>query len=299
MEHSHHHEHNHSHDSAKNIGVAFCLNFSFTIIEFIGGIITNSVAITSDAIHDLGDSLSLGLAWYFQKLSKKGSNKLYSYGYKRFSLLGAIVNSVILVVGSIFILAEAIPRIFEPEETSAEGMFILAIIGIAVNGAAVLRTRRGTSINERVVSLHMLEDVLSWSAILLGSVLIYFTGLTIFDPVLSIAISAFVLFNVFRNIRQVLPIILQGTPRELELQHVVEELKQIEHVENLHDLHVWSLDEEYSVLTVHVILDKFLPMEKMVELKKQIRALLKKEDIQHATIEFETKEESCDFLNCT
>jgi cobalt-zinc-cadmium efflux system protein len=299
MEHSHHHGHNHSHDSAKNIGVAFFLNVSFTIIEFIGGILTNSVAIISDAIHDLGDSLSLGLAWYFQKLSKKGSNKLYSYGYKRFSLLGAIVNSVILVVGSIFILAEAIPRIFEPEETSAEGMFILAIIGIAVSGAAVLRTRGGTSINERVVSLHKLEDVLSWSALLLGSLLIYFTGLTIFDPILSIAISVFVLFNVFRNIRQVLPIILQGTPRELELQHLVEEVKQIEHIENLHDLHVWSLDEEYSVLTVHVILDKFLPMEKMVELKKQIRALLKKEDIQHATIEFETKEESCDFLNCT
>ena len=299
MEHSHHHEHNHSHDSAKNIGVAFFLNVSFTIIEFIGGILTNSVAIISDAIHDLGDSLSLGLAWYFQKLSKKGSNKLYSYGYKRFSLLGAIVNSVILVVGSIFILAEAIPRIFEPEETSAEGMFILAIIGIAVSGAAVLRTRGGTSINERVVSLHKLEDVLSWSALLLGSLLIYFTGLTIFDPILSIAISVFVLFNVFRNIRQVLPIILQGTPRELELQNLVEEVKQIEHIENLHDLHVWSLDEEYSVLTVHVILDKFLPMEKMVELKKQIRALLKKEDIQHATIEFETKEESCDFLNCT
>jgi len=297
--HSHSHSHSHSHDSEKNIGVAFFINLSFTIIELIGGIITNSIAITSDAVHDFGDSISLGLAWYFQRLSKKGSNKLYSYGYKRFSLLGAIVNSVVLVVGSVFILSEAIPRIFEPQETSAEGMFILAIVGIIANGAAVLRTRKGTSINEKVVSLHLLEDVLGWFAVLLGSVLIYITGLTIFDPILSIAISIFILFNVFRNIRQVLPILLQGTPRELELEHIVKELKQIENIENIHDLHVWSLDEEYSVLTLHVILSEPLHIEKLVELKKQIRALLKEEKIQHVTIEFETKEESCDFLNCT
>ena len=296
--HGHGHSHSHSHDSSKNIGVAFFLNFSFTIIELIGGIITNSVAIISDAVHDFGDSISLALAWYFQKLSKKGSNKFYSYGYKRFSLLGAIINSIVLVVGSIFILSEAIPRIFTPQETSAKGMFILAIIGIVINGAAVLRTRRGSSINERVVSLHLLEDVLGWAAVLIGSILIYITNLTIFDPILSIVISLFVLFNVFRNIRQVLPILLQGTPRELKQEHIVEELKQITNIAGIHDLHIWSLDEEYNVLTVHVTLDKPLPMEELVELKKQIRSVLKEEEIQHATIEFETKEESCDFVNC-
>ena len=298
MEHAHHHEHNHSLDSSKNIGVAFFLNFSFTIIELIGGILTNSIAIISDAVHDFGDCLSLALAWYFQKLSKKGSNKLYSYGYKRFSLLGAITNSVVLVVGSIFILSEAIPRIFAPQETSAKGMFVLAIIGIAAHGAAVLRTRKGRSINERVVSLHMLEDVLGWMAVLIGSVLMYLTNLTIFDPLLSVAISLFVLINVFRNIRQVLPIILQGTPRELKQEHIVEELTQLKNVKGIHDLHIWSLDEEYNVLTVHVILEKALPMNELVELKKQIRAVLNEEEIQHATIEFETEEEQCDFVNC-
>ena len=298
MGHSHHHGHNHSHDSVNNIKVAFFLNLSFTIIELIGGFLTNSVAIISDAIHDFGDSLSLGLAWYFQKLSKKGGNKNYSYGYKRFSLLGAIINCIVLVAGSIFILSEAIPRIFQPQETSAEGMFILAVIGIVVNGAAVLKTRKGSSINERVVSLHLLEDVLGWVAILIGSILIYFTKLTIFDPILSIAISLFILFNVFRNIKQVLPILLQGTPRELKQEHIEEKLKRINNIANIHDLHIWSLDEEYNVLTVHITLENSLTMEELVEIKNQIRTALKEEGIQHATIEFETKEEDCHFINC-
>ena len=298
MEHSHHHRHNHLHDSVENIKTAFFLNLSFTVIELVGGFLTNSVAIISDAIHDFGDSLSLGLAWYFQKLSKKGSNKNYSYGYKRFSLLGAIINCIVLVAGSIFILSEAIPRIFQPQETSAKGMFILAIIGIAVNGAAVLKTRKGSSINERVVSLHLLEDVLGWVAILIGSILIYFTKLTIFDPILSIAISLFVLFNVFRNIKQVLPILLQGTPRELNQEHIAEKLKQIKNITNIHDLHIWSLDEEYNVLTLHVTLENSLPMEELAEIKKQIRTALEEEKIQHATIEFEIKGEDCDLVNC-
>jgi len=294
----HHHGHNHSHDSEKNIGVAFFLNLSFTVVELVGGLLTNSIAIISDAIHDFGDSLSLALAWYFQKLSKKGSNQFYTYGYKRFSLLGALINSIVLVVGSIFILSEAIPRIFHPQETNAKGMFILAVIGIAVNGAAALRTRRGSSINERVVSLHLLEDVLSWSAVLIGSILIYFTHLTVFDPILSIAISLFVLYNVFRNIKSVLPILLQGTPHELKQERIIDELKQITAIENVHDLHIWSLDEEYNVLTVHVTLEQPLPMEELAVLKKQIRTTLEKEHIQHATIEFETKGESCDFIDC-
>ena len=298
MGHNHNHGHNHSHDSVKNIKTAFFLNLSFTFIELIGGFLTNSVAIISDAIHDFGDSLSLGLAWYFQKLSKKGGNKFYSYGYKRFSLLGAIINCVVLLVGSIFILYEAIPRIFNPQETSAEGMFILAIIGIVVNGAAVLRTRKGSSINEKVVSLHLLEDVLGWVAVLVGSILIYFTKLTIFDPILSIAITLFILFNVFRNIKQVLPILLQGTPRNLEVEHIAENLKEIKNITNIHDLHIWSLDEEYNILTVHVVLENPLPVDELIDIKKQIRAALKEEEIQHTTIEFETSKENCDFIDC-
>jgi cobalt-zinc-cadmium efflux system protein len=300
MGHSHHsgHNHSHRHGGEGNIGIAFFLNLSFTIIELFGGIFTNSIAIISDAVHDFGDSLSLALAWYLQRLSKKKGNKLYSYGYKRFSLLGAVITSIVLVVGSIYILSEAFTRISEPQETSAKGMLVLAVIGIVVNGAAVLRTKKGSSISERVVSLHLLEDVLGWAAVLAGSIIMYFTNFTIIDPLLSIAIAIFVLFNIFRNIRQVLPILMQGTPRELDQGHIVEELKRIRNIEDIHDLHIWALDEEYNVLTVHIVLDKLLPMEKIQEIKTQVRAILKEEDIQHATIEFETKDEQCNFENC-
>ena len=287
------HNHNHSHDEKSNINIAFFLNLSFTFIELAGGFLTNSIAIISDAVHDFGDSLSLGLAWYFQKLSKKGSTKQYSYGYKRFSLLGAIINCIVLVLGSVYILSEAIPRLFLPQETNAKGMFILAIFGIIVNGIAVLRTRKGKSINERVVALHLLEDVLSWVAVLIGSTVMYFTGWTVIDPILSLFIACFVLFNVFKNIRLALPILLQGTPTEIEQEHIIKKLKEIKPIANIHDLHIWSLDEEYNVLTAHIVLEEVLSMEKLVELKKQIRTALKEEKIKHATIEFEIPKEEC------
>ena len=207
------HQHNHGHHhSSENIKTAFFLNLFFTIIEFIGGIYTNSLAITSDAIHDLGDSISLGMAWYFQNLSNKKPTKTYSYGFKRFSLLGAIINSVILLVGSIFIILEAIPRILSPEHSDAKGMMWFAVLGIIVNGAAVLKLRKGTSINERVVSLHMIEDVLGWVAVLIASIIMQFWDIPILDPILSLLIALFILYNVFKNGRESVRIILQGTP---------------------------------------------------------------------------------------
>lgn len=298
MSHNHNHSHNHSNDGKSNIGLAFFLNLSFTLIELVGGIFTNSIAIISDAIHDFGDSLSLALAWYFERLSKKGSTKKYSYGYKRFSILGAIINCVVLIVGSIFILSEAIPRLFSPQETNAEGMFILAILGILANGIAVLRTKDAKSINERVVSLHLLEDVLGWVAVLLGSVVMYFTNWTIIDPILSLFIACFVLFNVFKNIKLVLPILLQGTPPEIELKHIIEEIKEIENINDIHDLHVWSLDEDYIVLTAHIVLDKVLPAEKITELKRKLHSIFENEGIKHTTLEFEMPNEGCVFGSC-
>ena len=292
------HHHHHPHDEKSNIALAFFLNLSFTVVELIGGFLTNSIAIISDAIHDFGDSLSLALAWYFQKISKKGSTKQYSYGYKRFSLLGAIINCIVLVVGSLYILSEAIPRLFNPQETDAKGMFILAILGIVVNGVAVLRTRKSKSINERVVSLHLLEDVLGWAAVLVGSAVMFYTGWTIIDPLLSLAIACFVLLNVYKNIRLVLPILLQGAPVEIELVHIIQKLREIEPVAGVHDLHIWSLDEGYHVLTVHVSLKNPLSMEALVEQKRRIRAVLKEANIQHATIEFEIPDEECLFENC-
>ncbi len=292
------HQHHHDHTDVKNIKVAFFLNVVFTIIEIVGGFLTNSIAIMSDAVHDLGDSLSLGLAWYFQKMAKRGSDKSYSYGYKRFSLLGAVINSIVLVVGSILVLATAIPRIFHPQTTHAGGMFLLAIVGILVNGAAVLRLKKGHSINEKVVSLHMLEDVLGWAAILVGSVLMYFFDVPIIDPIMSIAIAFFVLSNVYKNLRQTMHIILQGIPTEVDMTEISAHIQQFDGVENVHDLHVWTVDGTYNVLTVHVVLSNALTMEKLAELKEEIRETLHQEGIEHVTIEFETVDEKCSFEKC-
>ena len=289
----------HHYDSEKNISVAFFLNLGFTIIEIIGGFLTNSIAILSDAMHDFGDSISLGLAWYFQKVSKRASDHKYSYGYKRFSLLGAIINSVILLVGSSWILSEAIPRIIHPQTPNAQGMFILAILGIAINGAAVLRLRRGKSINEKVVSLHLWEDVLGWIAILVGSVVMHFFDLPVIDPILSILISVYILINVFKNIRITMRIILQGTPLELDLDEINKVLLSFEEVESMHDLHLWSVDGNYHVVTIHIVLKEALPMDQLALLKLNIRNKLAAFEIHHATIEFETVDEICSFEACS
>jgi len=295
---SHQHHHHHDHSDVKNIKVAFFLNLGFTILEIVGGFFTNSIAILSDAVHDFGDSLSLGLSWYFQKKAKKGSDASFSYGYKRFSLLGAIINSIVLVIGSVIILSAAIPRIFHPQQTNAQGMFLLAIIGVLVNGAAVLRLKKGHSLNEKVVSLHMLEDVLGWLAILIGSVVMYFFDVPVLDPIMSLGIACFVLYNVYKNISQSLHIILQGIPLEVDMTEITEQLQQFSAIDSVHDLHVWTIDGSYNVLTVHVVLHNELSMEKLAELKDEIRNVLYDKSIEHVTIEFEMGNEHCTFEKC-
>ena len=289
----HHHDHHYGHTEVKNIRAAFFLNLSFTIIELVGGLITNSVAILSDAVHDLGDSFSLGLSWYFQKVAKRPRTKEYTYGYKRFSLLGAVINSVVLLVGSILILTHAIPRLFNPQHPDVKGMLLLAVLGVIINGMAVLRLRKGSSINERVVSLHLLEDVLGWLAVLIGAGIMYFVDAPFIDPLLSILISLYILYNVYRNIRQSLRIILQGSPSQLDMEEVKRSLLGIGEVQDVHDLHAWSVDGEYNVMTVHLVLRSALQMEKQHRLKLDIRDKLLSMGVQHCTIEFEVADEEC------
>lgn len=293
----HHHDHSHHHAEG-NVKVAFFLNLSFTIIEIIGGLYTNSLAILSDALHDLGDSLSLGLSWYFQKLSKKGRTKRFSYGYKRFSLLGAIINSIVLVVGSIFILTKAIPELSNPEETNVEGMLYLAILGIVVNGAAVLKLRKGKSLNEKVVSLHLLEDVLGWVAVLIGSIIMMLTDAPFIDPLLSVLISIFVLFNVYKSLKQSLQVVLQGMPSDVSIDTISEKLKSVTQITDLHDCHAWSMDGQFNVLTMHLQLDKDYKLSEQAKIKETVRSTLKNESIHHITIELEQQGEPCELDGC-
>lgn len=292
----HMHE-NHSHPAAKSIKVAFGLNLSFTVLEIAGGIFTNSVAIISSALHDLGDSLSLGLAWYFQKVSTKKRDRKYSFGYKRFSLLGAVVNSLVLVIGSMLVLNETIPRLFKPEPVHVKGMLLLACVGIIVNGAAVLKLKRGTSINERVVSLHLLEDVLSWGAVLLGSVVMIFTNVPLLDPLLSLLITFYVLFNVFKNLKISFRIFLQAVPDDFDSESLKAKISNLPGVAGVHDIHSWTLDGEYNVLTIHLVIEETVKPREIKEIKSRVKEVLTGLKINHVTIETEFTGECGDEVN--
>jgi len=292
--HHHHHGHHHHHDhGVKNLKVAFFLNLSFTIIEIVGGILTNSLAILSDALHDLGDSLSIGLSWYFQKLSAKKGDDTYTYGYKRFSLLGAIINGVVLLVGSVFILTEAVPALFNPTQTDAQGMMYIAIFGVLVNGAAVLRLKKGTSINERVISLHLLEDVLGWAAVLIGSIVMLFFDLPWIDPLLSVLVALFILFNVYKSLKASLSIVLQARPQSVNIEGLQGYLLSLNVINDVHDCYLWSLDGEHHVGSLHVRLDKDYTLAEVAEIKSEIKTYLKEEGLTHVTIEFEGPDEEC------
>ncbi|PWW33652.1 cobalt-zinc-cadmium efflux system protein, partial [Idiomarina loihiensis] len=251
----HHHNHDHSKDMPSNrLGWAFLLNFVFTIIEFIGGFLTNSTAILADAVHDLGDSLSLGLAWILNKLGKKQANQHFTYGYKRLNLAGAFINAVVLIAGSAWVLVEAIPRLWNPQMPVADGMIALAVVGITVNGFAAYKLSEGKTLNERVINWHLLEDVLGWVAVLIVGIVLLFVDWPILDPLLSIGFTMFILVNVLRNLWATLKLFIQATPDKETYRQVADTLLELPHVADLHHLHFWSLDGEEHVLTVHLVL---------------------------------------------
>lgn len=294
MSEHHHHDHQHLPEATSdNLSFAFWLNTCFAVVEVFGGLFTNSIAILSDALHDFGDSLALGLAWYFHKKSKRKRDKDYSYGYRRFSLLGAFINAILLVMGSLFIVGEAVQRLFAPEQPDARGMFVLAIAGILVNALAMMRLRRGKSMNERVVMLHFVEDVLGWVAVLIASIVMYFTSLPILDPILSILIAGFILFNVFRNLKSALRIVLQARPEDVDEDAVRQEIMSINGVSGVHDLHVWTLDGQFNILTLHVVAEESRTAGELEELKCEVRDRLSRLNLQHATIEMELEGVEC------
>ena len=270
MSHDHSHEHEHG-----NIKLAFFLNFGFTILEFFGGMYVNSVAIISDALHDLGDSLSLGLSWFLDHKSKEGANSSFTFGYTRFSLLGALINSLVLIAGSVFVINEAVARILSPEHTDAQGMLLFAIVGVAVNGYAAWKVSHGKTLNERVISWHLLEDVLGWAAVLVVSIVLLFKDIHYLDPALSLFITAYVLWNVVKRLKETLHIFLQGTPDDISIDELREKFLEQDIVADTNHLHLWSLDGEKHVFTAHLILKNVESYSDILEAKKKIRDILK------------------------
>lgn len=283
----------------KNIFIAFILNLSFAIFEIIGGILTNSISILSDALHDIGDSLSLGLSAFLEKKSKKSPNSIYTFGYLRFSVLGAFLTSSILVIGSIVILYTAIPKLFKPEVVNYDGMIIFAIVGIIVNGIASAKTSHGHTLNEKAVNLHMFEDVLSWGAVLTGSIVIKYTNWYIIDPIMSIAIAFYILFHVIKNFKEIANLFLVKSPEDYDENKLKQDLLKIPNVKDVHHIHAWSLNEANTYVTLHIALDKDLNSTELISLKHEIKTVIKHSaNFHHITVEFDYIGECCNEQEC-
>lgn len=293
------HNHVHNGGTAANLRMAFFLNLAFTLLEIVGGVMTNSVAILSDAVHDLGDSISLGLAWQLDRVAQRDGDQQFSYGYRRFSLLGAVITTVVLIVGSIFILSEAIPRLLAPQQTNAKGMVLFALLGVAVNGFAAMRLRGEKTLNARVVALHLIEDVLGWVAVLVVSIVLLFTDFYILDPLLSILITIYILYNVLKNLKETLALFLQAVPENVDVVSIDERLSEMEHVCSTHHTHVWSLDGEHHVLTSHIVVDEDVSKEQVLCLRKEILELVRELAFAHSTIEIEFGDDDCGVMEST
>ncbi len=291
----HHHHHHHHGDAGKNISIVFFLNLFFVIVEVVGGIITNSIAILSDAVHDLGDCLSLAVSWLMQKKSTKERDQKYSYGYKRYSLLGSIFLSGVLFISSIYVLIQAVFRLFDPQEVNAQGMMWLAVMGVIINGAAALRVKHGESLNERAVYLHIMEDVLGWVAVLIVGIVMQFWNIPILDPILSIGVSLWVLRNVWHNTTDSMKVLLQAVPEDIDTKELLQSIEAAEEIESTHDLHIWSLDGVSHVMTLHVVISN-ADVDKQ-KLRNKINERARHYNIVHTTIEFETDGFQCG-MNC-
>lgn len=291
----HHHEHAHGHVStagAAALRTAFLINLAFTGVEVVGGLWTHSIAVLTDALHDAGDCLVLGTAWWLQRVAMKGRDARYSYGYGRYSMLGGWLASVVLIIGALFMLTVSVPELWAPRMPHALGMIGIAVFGLAMNGFAAWKLHGGETLNERGAYLHLLEDVLGWAAVLVGGIIIRYTGWAIIDPLLSIAISLFILINALGTLRKGTGILMQEIPAGIDMQEVRSRLMAIPHVKDLHDQHTWTLDGRLIVHTVHIVVDG-VDHREALDIKCRARDALKGLGIDHSTIELEWADEHC------
>ena len=281
---AHEHIHLHGNGAGKNILSAFFINLTFTIISLIGGWLTNSMAIISDSIHDLGCTVSIALAWVFERIAGHKPTSRFTFGYRRFTLLGAFVNAFILLSGSAVVLYESIGRLTHPEEVDAEGMLWFALLAILFKGLAVWRTWKGSSVNQRMVSLHLLGDCLGWVAVLLGSIVMLFVEIPLLDPILSVCISLYILYNVVHNLIVAFRIVLEGVPASVDYKALKAEVAVLPHIQDVRELRVWSLDNEHHAAEVHLT-TSLSDIKELETLKESLRTVLDRYGVTMSTIE--------------
>lgn len=303
MNDKHHNDKPHNHDRSTETGhnhavvgdlrIALGINVLFTIIELVGGLLTNSMAIMADAVHDLGDSVTLAVALVLEKVSGRGRTRKLTFGHRRFSTLGALITGLILIVGAVTVLIHTIPRVLRPEVVDTTGMLVLAILGVVMNGLAALRLSRTESMNAKAAFLHLFEDVLGWIAVLIGAIAIRIWGLYIIDPLLSIGINVYILTRAASILKQAMRVFLEYVPRDLSVETVAEAAGRIDGVEDVHDIHLWTLDGSYVLVSLHAVTDGKTALDDLEPLKGTIRDTLSKLGVNHATIELESSATGC------
>jgi cation diffusion facilitator family transporter len=271
------------------VWLAFFLNLTYAIVEFIAGGVFGSSAVLADSVHDLGDAIAIGISAFLESISNREEDSHYTLGYKRFSLLGAMITAVILMTGSVLVILENIAKIFHPQSVNDEGIFWLGIIAITINVLASLVIRKGQTKNESILSLHFLEDTLGWVAVILMAIVLRFTDWYILDPLLSLAISFFILSKALPRFWSTLKIFLDAVPEGVDIQKIKTDLAELDHVASINQLNLWTMDGLEKNAIVHVCLKE---MEHMETCKESIRIFLKDCGFQNITIEVDVDLES-------
>lgn len=269
------------------VWVAFFLNLSYAIVEFIAGGIFGSSAVLTDSVHDLGDAIAIGISAFLESISNREEDRQYTLGYKRFSLLGALVTAVILITGSILVSLENITKLFNPQPVNDEGILWLGIIAVSINVLASLVVRKGKTKNESILSLHFLEDTLGWLAVILMAIILRFTDWYILDPLLSLVISIFILTKALPRFWRALKIFLDAVPEGVGTGDLEKDLEALTNVKSVNQLSIWSMDGLENNAIIHLCLEDW---EKMTETKNQVRQLLEERGVQNITIEVDTSQ---------
>lgn len=313
--HGHSHDHS-SHDHAHGFGhhhhpvnltsvnrafvIGIVLNFAFVIIEVIVGLTIHSLSLLSDAGHNLADVASLAMALVAIRLLRVKANEHYTYGYKKTTILVALLNAAILLLSLGAISYEAIHRLMAPEPVAGMKISIVAAIGIGINAVTALLFFRNkdSDLNVRGAFLHLLSDAIVSAGLVIGGVVIFYTGLYWIDPVLSLAVAVIILFSTWQLLRDSLRLSLDGVPAGIEIKKVRETICRMKDVKDCHHIHIWAISTTENALTAHLVVDPSISMETIEALKHKIKHQLLHQNIQHATLEVEMEDAPCDEPDC-
>ena len=269
------------------VWLAFFLNLTYAIVEFIAGGVFGSSAVLADSVHDLGDAIAIGISAFLETISNREEDNQYSLGYKRFSLLGALVTAIILMTGSVLVILENVTKILNPQPVNDEGILWLGIIAVSINVLASLVVGKGKTKNESILSLHFLEDTLGWLAVILMAIVLRFTDWYILDPLLSLVISFFILSKALPRFWSTLKIFLDAVPEGIDIKQVKSGLEQLDNVASLNQLNLWTMDGLEKNAIIHLCLEDW---EQMTETKNQVRQLLEERGVQNITIEVDSSQ---------